>query len=202
MKKTCLVFILIFAATSTFSQLSFGLKGGLNFSKLPQNVSEGTAGQILTALDDVYTGYHFGGLMFLGFSGSFAQIELLYSQTGQDMVLQTQTANNFESRFRNIDLPVNLGIRFGPIKVGAGPVFSYLIKTDNNLSLDINFSQKLKELALGYQIVGGLKLGTLLIDLKYQGNLTGFGEQISIGNQTFDFDRRPHNFILSVGILL
>jgi len=202
MKKLSLAIILLLAAsTMGFSQLSFGLKGGLNFSRLPENVHGGTAGQIVTALDEVYTGYHFGGVLYFGFLSGFAQLELLYSQTGQDMVAQVGSPEYFESRFRSIDIPLNLGLRFGPLKVGVGPVFSYLIDNEDTLSPDIDFSQKLKELTLAYQVGAGLKLGTIIIDLKYQGNLTDYGEQITIGGTTFDFDRRPHNFILSAGLL-
>ncbi len=202
MKRIILVFAIFFAAsTMGFSQLSFGLKGGLNFSKLPENISVGNAGQIVTALDELNTGFHFGGLVFFGLWSGFAQIEILYSQTAQDMMIQMQSAEHFESKFKNIDIPLNLGLRFGPLKVGVGPIFSYLIKNDENLNLSINFGQKLKELTLGYQVGGGLKLGNLVLDLKYQGNLTGYGEQITLGSQTFELDRRPHNFLLSAGLL-
>jgi hypothetical protein len=202
MKRNVFFLAFVLVASIAFGQFSIGAKGGLNFSKLPENVQGGTAGEIVTALDEVYTGYHFGAIVYFGFSSGYVQAELLYSQTGQDMQIDLGTTENFESKFRTIDIPINAGIRFGPIKLGAGPVFSYLIKNDDTLGPDIDFGQKLKELTLGYQIGTGLKLGKLIIDLKYQGNLTKYGEEITFGGQTFEFDRRPHNFILSLGLLL
>lgn len=184
---------------------SFGLKAGLNFTSLPSEQNGSTSDYIVSAFSDSYTGYHVGGVALFLFRGGFFQPELLYTQTGRDMRLvfieSDQEDEYFTQKYSHLVMPLIAGAKFGALKIGAGPVFSFLINDWNDLGIEEELSQELKKLTLGYQIGAGLQLGNLALELKYEGNFTEFGEGITIGGETIKFDSRPHQLILSLGIL-
>lgn len=202
-------FILVISAfTMTLAHgqgTSFGLKAGLNFSSLPSTETGETSDYIISAFSDSYAGYHVGGMALFVFRGGFFQPELLYTQTGRDMRLEyiepQQEDEYFTQKYSHLVMPLFGGAKFGALKIGAGPVFSFLVNDWNDLGIEDDFQQELEKLTLGYQLGAGLQLGKLMLDFKYEGNLTKFGEGVTIGEQTISFDTRPHQFILSLGLL-
>jgi hypothetical protein len=207
MKRLILFFALVVFATGVaLSQSSsFGIKAGLNFSSLPSTETGTTSDYIVSAFSDSYTGYHLGVTGLFVFRGGFFQPDLLYTQTGRDMRLEfletEQEDEYFQQKFSHIVLPLHAGAKFGPLKLGAGPVFSFLINDWNDLGVAVELEQNLNRLTLGYQLGAGLQLGSLMLDFRYEGNFTKFGDEISVGGQTINFETRPHQFILSLGLL-
>ncbi|MEE4176890.1 MAG: outer membrane beta-barrel protein [Bacteroides sp.] len=198
--------ILVFSVTLVHGQYtSFGLKAGLNFKSLPSEQNGSTSDYIISAFSDSYTGYHVGGVAFFVFRGGFFQPELLYTQTGRDMRLEyiqpQQEDEYFTQMYSHLVLPLFGGAKFGSLKIGAGPVFSFLVNNWNDLGIEDDYQQELNKLTLGYHLGAGLELGNLMLDFKYEGNLTRFGEGITIGEETINFDTRPQQFILSLGLL-
>lgn len=195
-----------------------GIRGGFNFSSLPssQEVQIGTNGwgdRTMEALSDSYTGYHFGVVGHVTFFGLFVQPEFLFTQTGQEMALNIQEdlpdgefarRQYFTQEFSHLSLPVLAGLTFGPLRVGVGPVASYMIdrtsgyipEEDNDIYFGYN------DWTIGYQAMAGLKVGNFLLDLKYEGNLSSFGESIEVRGEEFNFDTRPRQFIVSIGLLI
>ncbi len=58
-----------------------------------------------------------------------------------------------------------------------------------------------KGMTFGYQAGIGFELGALLLDVKYEGSLSQFGESITIGGEEFKFDQRLSQVIFSLGFL-
>jgi hypothetical protein len=207
MKRLILFFALgVFATGPALSQSSsFGIKAGLNSTSLPSTQTGSTSDYIVSAFSDSYSGYHFGVTGLFVFRGGFFQPDLLYTQTGRDMLLEfletEQEKEYFQQKFSHIVLPLHAGAKFGPLKIGAGPVFSFLINDWNDLRTKVEFEQNLNRLTLGYQLGAGLQLGSLMLDFRYEGNLTKFGEGVFVGGQTINFETRPQQFILSLGLL-
>lgn len=116
MKKILFIsaFMLIFA--NSFSQgLSYGIKGGYNYSTIRAENLNNINGQ---------TGFHAG--VFANFSAILLQIqpELLFSQRGYEV------ENGNDLRMNYIDLPVLLKVKVLPfITLDAGPQYSYLLNT-------------------------------------------------------------------------
>jgi hypothetical protein len=106
--------MLIFA--NSFSQgLSYGIKGGYNYSTIRAENLNNINGQ---------TGFHAG--VFANFSAILLQIqpELLFSQRGYEV------ENGNDLRMNYIDLPVLLKVKVLPfITLDAGPQYSYLLNT-------------------------------------------------------------------------
>lgn len=212
MKKTILfsLTIILILISSQLHALGFGIKGGLNFSSLP-SATELTLpdGANLEALPDSYTGFHVGVVGHLSLLNIFLQPEILYTQTGQEMrvspeIMLGQDPEFFTHKYSHLTVPVIAGLKFGPLQIGAGPVASFML--DNKLGtselaegVDFDYNKA----SFGFQAMAGIKLGNLLLDLKYEGSLSKIGDGISVGADTdLSFDTRPRQFIISVGFLI
>jgi len=207
MKRTFLILAIIMLTGGGIlhAQSSFGLKAGLNFASLSSTETGETPDYTIDAFSDAYTGFHVGVTGMFVFRGGFFQPELLYTQNGRDMRLGFTSIEDedeyFVHKYSHLVLPLHAGAKFGALKIGAGPVFSFLINDWNDLGVDVEFDQNLNKFTLGYQLGAGLQLGNLILDFRYEGNFTQFGDGITLGGQTIGFDTRPQQFILSLGLL-
>jgi hypothetical protein len=213
MKKIILIsalaFILLFSADVHAS--GYGARAGLNFSFFSSNEIVSNE-RMVEVLSDTYTGFHIGGIGYISLFNVFLQPELLYTQSGQEISVKTRNQEDmpvfdnpvfFTNRFHNISIPFAVGLEFGPFRVGIGPVASFIVSSsiDDNVLLEgIDFSYDTA--SLGYQALAGMKLGSLILDLKYEGGFSKFGDGISFSNQTFDFETSKRQFLISLGILL
>ncbi len=222
MEKSVRFFLLVtllLVSTIGVQASGLGIRGGFNFSSLPSSQevqlgADGWGNRTMEALSDSYTGYHFGVVGYASFLGIFIQPEFLFTQTGQEMVLHVQddlpdgesgSSQYFTQEFNHLSLPVVAGLTIGPLRVGIGPVASYMIDGTSEYlpegDEDIyNFGYN--DWTIGYQAMAGLKVGNFLLDLKYEGNLSNFGENMQVGGREFDFDTRPRQFIVSIGLLI
>lgn len=191
------------------AQFSVGLRGGLNFTSLPEKSYAVNNDQIV-ALPDNYSGFHVGVVSQLRFLGAFIQPELLFVSTGTQMKYVHGGDDPdafFHQRFSRLDVPVLLGLKTGPLRLGLGPVASVVLDNSSNLLSaekykgDENLRQRFNSATYGYQLGVGLNVGNLLFDLKYEGSLSNLSEEITIGNTTFPFNTRPRQFIFSIGLL-
>ena len=199
MKKILLFASLILLPALTFAQgFQIGVKGGVNLSKLSFGnfITTGTNanGSPTASVDgqtfrnnlsdsfDSKMGTSFGIYMRFG-KNLFIQPELLYStRSAQFGVIrngQTETATITTTSF---DVPLFAGIKGGPIRIVAGPVASFRI--DDNQSLG-NALQQYTQGSLndawaqayyGYQVGGGLDIGSLGLDVRYQGNISDIAQ--------------------------
>jgi hypothetical protein len=213
MKKTILTLLLIATISGfTFGQLSFGIKGGLNYSKLAfddvQNIlSQGSEYNL--SQDEMFQGFHVGIQTRLKIFSLFIQPELLFNTSGGKISVEktsgTQVIQEVKSiKYNKIDLPVMVGLKFGPLRVNAGPVASAVLSADSGLGDIIQgIEETSKKATIGFQ--GGLGLDILkklTIDARYEGGLISkLGDKITVAGTDYSFDSRNPKFILSVGIL-
>lgn len=205
-----LLMSLFFIAPAKAGSSGFGLRAGFNFASLPSREEvQLDNGSRIMALSDSYTGFHLGVMGNLVFPGFFLQPELLYVNTGRQMKIEYPDMPEFynvEHEFYTeemhyLALPVVLGIKIGPLKLGVGPVFSLLLDNRNNATSIDHLVHEYKNATVGYQALAGIQLGSLIVDLKYESKLTDYGDGIQIGGNHFDFDPRPQQFIVSLGLL-
>jgi hypothetical protein len=209
MKRYFLVIILLFAVQSLSAQFSLGLRGGLNFTSLPVKTYEVDDARI-EALPDSYTGFHIGLITQAKFSGFFIQPEVLFVSSGNQFRYEHPDQERdifFTQRFSKVDIPILFGLRGGPLRLGVGPVASYMLENSSNLTEsdlytgEKNLSEKFNSLTYGYQFGVGLDIGNIVLDLKYEGSLNNYSEEITIGDTSFAFDTRPRQIIFSIGLL-
>lgn len=110
-------FMLLAETAFSQAQLSVGLKGGLNFSKLDLNSS------VATNYDN-RTGYHAGLFTLVKFGPFGIQPEVIFSKQGSTYTVST---TNYEANFDYINVPIILKF-YLPLKINlqAGPQFGFL----------------------------------------------------------------------------
>ncbi|HZX57316.1 MAG TPA: porin family protein [Mucilaginibacter sp.] len=170
MKKFFLsVAILIAIGISAKAQVSLGIKGGVNFSKIDADNFKSSS----------VTGYQAGLFARIG-GGFYVQPELYLNSTGGDFDSNLNgTDYNAHVKFTNLTVPLLLGLRFGPknlnLRVMAGPEYTYMLNKSESFSdnFEAAFQDfgKYNNSTLGYQAGAGVDLGPITADLRYQGGL-------------------------------
>lgn len=217
MKKTLIILaaLMTLSVASNAQFIRFGVKGGVSssnvkFDNKDLNISD--VEKYLVEQGDSKLGLHFGVFGRIQIMGLFIQPEVLFTQTKGEVVINDLTTSNAVSsiakqKFNKFDIPVMVGWKFGPARVGLGPVASFVVGESDGLRDKVEELTKqtvkndFKGATFGYQIGVGLDiLKFATIDLKYEGNLSKLGNGLNIGGEDFKFDQRNPQFIASIGI--
>lgn len=189
--------------STAFSQIKFGIRGGINSSNM--KIKDFTGDDYKLEYNTGQFGYHFGVMGQVKILSAFIQPELLFTVAKYDVKLTNTATSESEAgtqKFNKLDVPVMAGVKLGVFKLQAGPVATVMINSKSDVLDDHDdFKQKFKTATIGYQAGIGLELSSLLLDLKYEGNLSKFGDGINVGNNSFEFDQRMSQIILSLGFL-
>jgi len=209
-KKFLLLLFTIGLLQVTVAQVRFGIRGGINdiredaspltiINQIGEEVAE-------VGLNNTKLGL-VGGLILQAQFGIFVvQPELLLSSNTYEYQVVDLSSPNLESelaeeRFRYFDIPLLLGFKFGPLRLQAGPeAHIYVSSTSDLIDLDF-YRESIDDFTFGWLGNVGLDIWNLMIDLRYEGNLTELGNSFVIGDQEFRFDERPARWVFSVGFL-
>ena len=123
MKKTLLLLCLTSFISFSYAQsLNFGIKAGVNFSKLSASASG------VTLTSSTSTGFHIGGVVDIGFESWSLQPGILYSTKGGTYG-SAADGGTAKLTLNYIEVPVNIlyniPVGVGKIFVGGGPYFGY-----------------------------------------------------------------------------
>jgi hypothetical protein len=112
----------------------------------------------------------------------FIQPEVLVSTKGgsfeiiknDQAVPVTQTVN---VKYSNIDVPLLVGLKAGPIRILGGPVTSFRIGDNQKLrdafkQYTSNFNDAMAQATFGYQFGAGLDIGGVSLDVRKEGAFT------------------------------
>ena len=192
----------LFSLTAAQAQVRFGLRAGLssdNLGKKTLNTADGSIG-----IKDARYGYHIGAFARVGVSKFYIQPELLFNSSKVDFELNGFSeglANTvLHEKYRNLDIPVGIGYKTGILRLQVAPVGHVHLSTKSELDDLDEFDEDFKTLTLGWQAGLGLDLWKVIIDLKYEGNFSKFGNHLMVGGEELDFDTSPSRLILSAGI--
>jgi len=187
MKKLLLsAALLIAVCIGAKAQVSLGIKGGVNFSKInTDNFNESTR-----------TGYQAGIFARVG-NAFYLQPEVYLSSTGGKF---TTTDGTFHANvdFTNLSIPLLLGHSFGSknlnFRLMVGPIYTYTLNKSesfsDNANAAVNDFGHYNNSTLGFQAGGGVDIGPITADLRYEGGLTKINS---------DFGQRQNLWALSVG---
>ena len=174
MKKifsTLVIMACLLLAVPAQAQVKFGLKGGLDVSKLDNKVGDNTTGFFVGPMVDVT----------LPIIGLGIDVAALYSQSGLDV------NNKNSEKLKSVEIPVNLKWTLGlgstlGVYVAAGPQFGFsindgwkqLMKESNKSFVSVNVGAGLKllrhlQVGVNYNI-GASKLGDMIVESS-DGNL-------------------------------
>ncbi len=213
MKKHILILMMFAGMTGGLmaQSISFGLKGGLNYSKLKfdevSNITSGAATYNLMQ-DESFQGFHIGVMSRLKVFNLFVQPELLFNTSGGKVLVEEVKAGGNETtlkqiKYNKLDLPVMVGMKFGPARINLGPVASVVLSSNSELA-DIvpDLETTSKGATFGYQAGVGLDiLNKITFDLRYEGGLSKIGDKLTVGGTDYAFDSRDSKFLVSVGFL-
>ncbi|MDD2196985.1 MAG: porin family protein [Bacteroidales bacterium] len=203
------------AANAQF--LRFGVKGGVSSStvKIDKTTfsTPDNAQSFIVEQGDSKMGLHFGLFGRIQVLGFYVQPELLFTQSKGEVIL-TEITNETspiesirEQKFNKFDIPVIVGWKLGPARIGIGPVASFMLSEKDGLKdklADVTnetVKSNFKNATFGYQVGVGLdilKFATL--DVRYEGNLSKLGDGVNIAGKHHRFDQRNPQWIFSLGI--
>lgn len=171
MKKQIIsIVIFVLMAIPAFSQINFGVKGGLNLSKLSLD------NKALTY--ERGPGFDIGAFVRLGIGDlMYIQPEVMYAVNPIDV--QFDLINGIEigqdNSLKSIDIPINVGVKFGSdgvnIRAFAGPRFGFAV---NKIFAIEEYSDAIKTstFSFGGRAGVGIDFLFLSLDLLYDYSFT------------------------------
>lgn len=179
--------------------LDFGLKAGLNFSKMTNNRPD------LYSATANSTGFVAGVYGRVGLLGFFAQPEVVYSQRKGAFTSKVDGSAVINT-LSYIDVPVLVGFKLAFFRMNLGPNFQFLVDAKQDADAgagDPNFSKdNYSKSAVGYQAGVGFDLLKISLDLRYDGSFGSLGKEVNINGQNFDYSTRASMWQVSLGFKL
>lgn len=228
--KKCLFLtgMLLTTAVSTYAQrtvpfFQLGIKGGTNLSQLKTGdfLANGQYnGQTLREnLEQSWaTRAGFVGGIYMRFGRRiFIQPEVLYSGKGGSYTVQVLddkgnpvgSPQQVKVKTENIDVPLLLGLRLGPIRLNAGPVASFVINTNETIKDAItkytneDWKDTFNQATWGYQVGGGVDIGKFNLDVRYENSVSNLRfVHIDTPNGDNPFRQKTQNWQVTLGMRL
>lgn len=213
MKRVIILITIIGASLGANAQfLRFGVKGGVSSTNVKFDKTTITDGvkQFVIEQGDAKLGLHLGLFARIQVMGLYIQPELLFSRSQGEVTLNDITASQVYTetqKFNKVDIPVIVGWKFGPARIGLGPVATVLVSENDGLKDKLSdltsqtVKSNFKTATFGYQVGVGLDiLKKITLDLKYEGNLSKLGSGITLGSTNYSFDQRNPQLIFSLGV--
>lgn len=197
MKTTPFTFVLLclLCFTPLFAQLSFGVKGGVNYDSFGHLIP--TDFNLENFQSDAKTGFHIGVYGNLDLLTFYLRPELQFSQS------VSQLNDNETIALNKLEAPVLFGYKIlGPLSVFAGPSFQFILKEKGT---DVNLGELKEDFTVGLQLGTRLKLGRFGLGIRFERGLND-NEVIILGNNNVDIagrvDTRAKQWIISASYVL
>ncbi len=193
------------------SQIKFGLRGGLNSTQINTDklviLNEDDVEEFRLEVERARFGYHFGIFLQAQSDFLFIQPEVWFRSNSVDYTIediQNPDADKvLTERYQYIDIPVSLGLKFGPLRFGCGPVGHIFINSTSEL-LDTDpvegYRQQFEEMTVGYITGVGLDIWNFHLDVNYQGSFNKFGDHFVFFGEEYSFSKSPSRLLATVGI--
>ncbi|MFN8355627.1 MAG: porin family protein [Spirosomataceae bacterium] len=196
------------------SFVSVGLRAGANLSTITtsevQVQASGSNDVIRNNLKNL-TG--FVGGVYVRIGGKFyVQPELLVGAKGGtfEVVKAGGTPTSVDVTYTNLDVPFLLGYKFFKVlRINAGPIASFNLSQNQGVADAIkvytsqSIDKTIKDAIIGFQAGAGLTLGSLSLDVRYEGNFNEI-TKISFSNAATQkqFDQKLSLWQLTIGYRL
>ena len=199
MKKITLISLICLLAFPLIAQIDFGPKAGLNLTNITADAL--TDDYHIKSNNGSQIGYHAGVFLRASMVGIFIQPELLFTSVATEYTVtdvNTSLEKLANQRIGRIDIPVIVGAKLGTLRLGVGPVASFIVSEETDLTDIPGYESSLKSATFGYQLGGGMDIWKFGLDLRYEGSLSKLSDQIIIGGEEFNFDSRAKQLIFSL----
>jgi len=202
MKKFFVILLALVLAAPLFSQVKFGLKAGASTDFTFTDLTFPGTDVIIQNAKDAEWGFQGGVFMRATFTAFYIQPELLLATATNSVTYDDVEAGGapviYNQKFNKLNIPVLLGVKVGPLRINAGPAASVMITDPKEIIEGATY----KRATFGYQAGLGFDLfKRLTFDVRYEGNLNQFGDEIVIGGETFTLDDRTGALLVQVGLI-
>lgn len=205
MKHFLVVSILLLCAAAAQAQFAFGLKGGIHTQvKNPSDIVIGSGDTSFQfGVDDMKFGTQFGAWVRIG-NTVFIQPEIIFNSNRTDFrVGETSIGEVVKTeRYQNLDIPILVGVSAGPIRIHAGPVGHYFLKSNSELTDFNGYAERWKQLTWGWQAGLALGVGRISADLRYEGNFNKFGDHVTFFGDQYQFASNPARLVLALNFAI
>ena len=209
MKTLFFLVLAAFLCTNTMDAQIFqwGFRvGGSTTSLDGQELRVATGGvdSFKLAIEDAKFGIHLGAYARVKLGPIFIQPELLFNSASVTYTKEDFTSTNvipvlFEDTYNHLDIPIMVGAKFSAFRIQGGIIGSILLSDNTDLTDIETFEREVENVTYGWQAGIGLDIARVLIDVKYEGNFSRFGEGITIQGNQYSFDARRNRFVVSLG---
>lgn len=186
MKKSILIIALVIIGLSTFAQLPFtfnlGVKGGINSNQITTENATINNVSYSNFTSAAKSGFNIGAFARLGGKRLYLQPELLYCQKNGE---SSTTAVTQTIKLKSIQIPLLLGYKLVDLKIVSiraftGPAMSFAMASSNVQSNLTNLAlNNLKNNIWDWQLGGGVDVGPLTFDLRYEWGLSKMSDTSS-----------------------
>lgn len=213
MKHLILILVLIVPISIVANaQIKFGIKAGITSTSI--KVDEVLSISNETEFDELVVkgknskiGLQGGIFTRITIAKIYIQPELLFSSTSGEVEVTSLLGGNKvtseirEQKFKQIDFPIMVGYKAGPLRLQAGPVGTIMLSTDPSLDgfMEMDYKEEFNGATWGYQVGIGLDIKKITIDVKYEGNLSKLADGVKIGGETRSFDSRNSQLVATLG---
>jgi opacity protein-like surface antigen len=140
--------------------------------------------------------------MRASFTGFYVQPEILLATATNSVRYEDVEEGGgpviYNQKFNKLNIPVLLGFKVGPMRLNAGPAAAIMLGDPKEIIDGATY----KRATFGYQAGVGIDLfKKLTLDVRYEGNLNQFGDEITIMGETFQLDDRTGAVLLHVGLI-
>ncbi len=209
-----ILFILIFflsGLNAAKAQLSFGIGAGIQSAYFLDKYfyldMQDKGKELLLKADKGKYGLHFGGFSRLKIRRVFLQAQLDFnsdniSYTLKDLNELEPKTILFHERFYTLTLPLKFGISRSIITFYTGPVANYQLLSISDLWQLPSFRKNSDKLSWSWTVGMGLDLHIVRADISLEQGLGAYGDHIQIDGKSYNFNKNPGRFILSLYLAL
>ena len=199
-----MVIILVGLSKLSYGQVLFGLKGGASTYDLGLTQELDIDQTYALSIDNARWGYHVGVLFQFNIGAFVIQPEFLYNNNQVDYSFSEngQNADLLSETYQIIDFPLLVGLSAGPLRIMAGGIGHYFIDSESDFTDIQGFESIYPDLQYGWQAGLGFDFFNAMIDLRYEGNFSQFGEHFYFFGEQFNFSSKPSRFLASLALTL
>ena len=209
LKQVIVLLVCVICTSQVIGQVRVGIKGGLSSVDIEPSsliiLDASDAQKFKLDVRDAKYGLHLGFFIQAQLGNFFIQPEMIFNSNSVDYTIEDLQDIGItkvrDENYQYLDFPVILGAKFGPVRIGAGPVGHLFLDSTSDLFDDYGgYDPTFDELTFGWQAGIGLDIWKLHLDARYEGNLSDFGDHIVVDGRHYAFDQSPSRLIASVGI--
>ena len=160
--------------------------------------------ELRLALQEATYSPQFGVQFHIPIGRFFLQPEFLFNSTTANYELRNLTRPDtvlFQEKYRNLDIPLQFGLRAGPLRLQAGPAAQLNLDNVEGISDREGWEESFDTFQLGWQGGVGLDIWKLTFDLRYEGSFSKFGDHFTFMGRDLEFSERPNRWTVSVGYM-